>query len=89
MLALLASLLPLCALARRDPKRLRAQAAVGIAPHGLRARQALGATVLLPGLGLTVLGHWPALLIWLGGLTAAGWGLVQWLAARSQSTGSG
>lgn len=81
-LALIASLLPLGLLARRDPKRLRSIAASAVAPHSLRTRQALAAVVLLPGAILMGLGYWPAFLIWLGGLAAVGWLLVQWLAAR-------
>lgn len=81
-LALIASLLPLVLLARRDPKRLRSLAVSDVAPHARRTRQALAAVVLLPGVILIGLGYWPAFLIWLGGLAALGWLLVQLLAAR-------
>ncbi|MDO9452271.1 MAG: hypothetical protein Q7J29_05365 [Stagnimonas sp.] len=81
-LALVASLLPLVLLARRDPKRLRSITASAVAPHASRTRQALAAVVLLPGAILIGLGYWPAFLIWLGGLAALGWLLVQLLAAR-------
>lgn len=81
-LALVASLLPLLLLAQRDPKRLRSIAASGTAPHGKAIRQVLAATALLPGVALMALSHWPAFLIWLGGVTAGGWVLVQVLAAR-------
>lgn len=81
-LALIASLLPLLLLAQRDPKRLRSITASGTAPHGKAMRQVLAATVLLPGAVLVGLGYWPSFLIWLGGVTAGGWVLVQVLAAR-------
>lgn len=81
-LALMASLLPLVLLARRDPKRLRSSATHAVTPHASRTRQALAAAALLPGAILIGLAYWPAFLIWLGGLTALGWLLVQLLAAR-------
>lgn len=81
-LTLIASALPLLLLARRDPKRLRSVAASALVPHGRRTRQGLAAAALLPGVALMGLGYWPAFLIWLGGLTVAGWALVQLLAAR-------
>ena len=46
------------------------------------ARRALTLAALLPGGVLMVLGYWPAFLIWLGGLIATGWLMVQLLAAR-------
>jgi hypothetical protein len=83
-LALMGSGLPLWLLALRDPKRLRARAIAppshGLAPHGKRMRQVLSTATLLPGVVLIGLGYWPAFLIWLGGLTAGGWLLVQGLA---------
>ena len=81
-LALIASLLPLVLLARRDPKRLRSIAANAVTPYANRTRQVLAVVVLLPGAILIGLGYWPAFLIWLGGLAALGWLLVQVLAAR-------
>lgn len=81
-IALIASLLPLLRLAQRDPKRLRSVAADAVVPHGSRTRQLLAGTVLLPGAVLMALAYWPAFLIWLGGLIASGWLMVQLLAAR-------
>ncbi|WP_293397271.1 hypothetical protein [Nevskia sp.] len=81
-LALIASLLPLLLIARRDPKRLRGLAATHLAPHGRGPRRTLTLFVLLPGAVLIGFGDWPAFLIWLGALTASGWLLVQWLAVR-------
>ena len=82
-LALLASLLPLLLLALGDPKRLRSLAIPSPSmPMGIGARRALTLTVLLPGVVLITLGYWPAFLIWLGGLIASGWLVVQLLAAR-------
>lgn len=81
-IALIASLLPLLRLAQRDPKRLRSVAGSSTAPHGKTIRQALAAAALLPGVALMGLSYWPAFLIWLGGVTAGGWVLVQVLAAR-------
>lgn len=81
-LSLIASGLPLLLLARRDPKRLRSVVASALAPHGRRTRQGLAAAALLPGLVLMGLGYWPAFLIWLGGITVAGWLFAQALAAR-------
>lgn len=82
LLTLAASLVPLALLAHGDPKRLRAIGADAVRPHGAPLRQALTALVLLPGFALMVLGHWPAFLIWLGGLIALGWSIVQLFAAR-------
>lgn len=82
-LALVVSLLSLLLIARRDPKRLRSLAAASLpTPMSARARRRLTLAVLLPGVMLIVLGYWPAFLIWLGGLIASGWLMVQLLAAR-------
>lgn len=81
-LALIASLVPLLLIAQRDPKRLRSIPPAGMQPMGVRPRQALTALTLLPGAVLIASSQWPALLIWLGGLIASGWILVQLLAAR-------
>lgn len=81
-LSLISSLVPLLMLARRDPKRLRSSAVATLKPHSAASRQMLTVAALLPGITLMGLGYWPAFLIWLGGLTVAGWALVQLLAAR-------
>ncbi len=78
-LSLTASLAPLLALALRDPKRLRSQRA-SAAQANLFERRLLAALLLLPGLTLAMLGQWPAFLIWIGGVTAGGWLVVQALA---------
>lgn len=81
-LTLIASMVPLVLLARRDPKRLRSITAAGATPYKLRTRQVLAVAALIPGVALIGLGYWPAFLIWMGGLIASGWILVQILAAR-------
>lgn len=81
-LSLIASGLPLLLIARRDPKRLRSVAASALLPHGTRTRQALALASLLPGVALMTLGYWPAFLLWIGGITVAGWLFAQYLAAR-------
>ena len=82
-IALLASLAPLLLLAWRDPKRLRSVAAHATRPLPAPQRRALAAAVLLPGIALMALGHWPAFLIWLGAVCALGWAWVQWLSLRA------
>lgn len=89
VVSLVISLLPLLALARHDPKRLRSiRLRHHIKPHVRRTRQFYGAIVLLPGIVLALRGDWPAFLIWMGALIASGWLLVQILAARATSLAS-
>ena len=87
LLALIASLVPLALIGWRDPKRLRnryRQQPVGVspppAPLAAGVRRVLWLGVAVPGGVLLGLGLWPALIIWLGALTAAGWALVHLLA---------
>lgn len=83
VIALIISLWPLFFLARHDPKRLRTIRHHHLKPHVRRTRQFYGAIVLLPGVVLVVRGDWPAFLIWMGGLIALGWLLVQLLAFKA------
>ena len=82
LFAIIVSVLPLMLLAWRDPKRLgglrRRSEALGPA-----ARRGLAVVVLLPGVALGVIGQWPAFLIWLGAISAAGWLLAQMLGAEA------
>jgi hypothetical protein len=75
--------LMLVTLARRDPKRLRADAGGRIAPLSPMQRRALGVAVLVPAVILMVMGQWPAFLIWLGGTTMLGWALAHGFAPRT------
>ncbi|GEM_PF-3541941 len=83
VVSLLISLWPLLLLARHDPKRLRSIRLHQLKPHVRRTRQFYSAIVLLPGIVLIALDDWPAFLIWMGGLIASGWLLVQMLAVRA------
>lgn len=74
--ALLCSGPALALLAWRDPKRRRRQGLIGAA--SVPERRALAGVTVLPGLGLSLLGAWPALLLWLAGITLLGWALA-WL----------
>jgi hypothetical protein len=76
VVALLCSGLALAVLAWRDPKRRRRQGLIGAA--SVPERRALAGVTVLPGLGLSLLGAWPALLLWLAGITLLGWALA-WL----------
>jgi hypothetical protein len=64
-LALSISLLPLIALAARDPKRLRSRRS---ARRGATAveRRVFAFASLAPGIALAAIGQWPAFLLWLG-----------------------
>lgn len=86
--AWLVSSLALELLARRDPKRLRAAARVGLParePLRTHARRSLALLCVAPGLALALAGLWPAWLIWLGATTATGWGLARGLSPRPQA----
>lgn len=86
LLALGLSLLALAGLAWRDPKRLRAARARSRGSSA-RRRRALAATLLLPGLALCALGHWSALLIWMGGTLVSGWLLANALSYAATRAG--
>ncbi|HET8881690.1 MAG TPA: hypothetical protein VFM56_05890 [Solimonas sp.] len=81
-IAIIPSVLALLRLAQRDPKRLRLLGRRRDAA-GTRERRALAALALGPGLVLAVCGLWPALLIWMGLLLAAGWCLAQGFAGAA------
>ncbi len=84
----LASLVLLIPLALRDPKRLRSVAKQGhkaARPMESAMRRLLGWGSLLPGIALIVAGQWPALLIWLGAVTALAWSFTQSLAVAAAS----
>ncbi|WP_348674711.1 hypothetical protein [uncultured Abyssibacter sp.] len=72
LLALLVSVPALTALAWRDGKRLRA-ARNRARPWTTAIRRGLTMIVLLPGLLLMLSGLWPAWLLWLTLIAAAGW----------------
>lgn len=86
--ALVLSAAALLRLALRDPKRLRSLRQRP-APEPSALRRAFASACFVPGLVLALIGQWPAFLIWLGGLAAGGWLLVQWLAARSSWSNAG
>ncbi len=81
-LAMLFSLPPLLWLALRDPKRLRSLRKAGPSPAKPGARRLLASAAALPGIVLAGLGLWPPLLIWIGGVTLAGWLFAQALAGH-------
>ncbi|SFF38984.1 hypothetical protein SAMN04488120_103146 [Fontimonas thermophila] len=87
-IALAISGIPLLILALRDPKRLRSLR-LRTAPIPTPVRRTLAVACLAPGVALGLLGQWPALLIWLGGLTTSGWLLVQALAWLQQAGADG
>ena len=78
-LALAVSLLPLIALAVRDPKRLRSRRSARRGASVVE-RRTLACAGLAPGVVLAVVGQWPAVLIWLGSVAVAGWLLALALA---------
>ncbi len=79
-LALFCSLPPLLWLALRDPKRLRSLRRQGSPPANPGTRRLLATIVALPGIALAGLALWPPFLIWMGGITLAGWLFAQALA---------
>lgn len=84
LIGLAFSLLPLLWLALGDPKRLRSRR-LRRRPAGRAKRRVLAGLSLIPGVALAIASQWPAILIWLGGLTVSGWLLVLWL-ARGEAT---
>jgi hypothetical protein len=85
LLAIAVSILPLCLLAWRDPKRLGDLHRRGDA-LGVPARRGLGIVALLPGIVLGVIGQWPAFLIWLGAVAAQGWLLALALSPKPSAS---
>jgi len=81
-IAIAVSLLPVLTLALRDPKRLRSRRSAQ-RTAAASERRVLAVLALVPGLVLATLGQWPAFLIWLGSVSAAGWLLVLWLSRES------
>lgn len=83
-IALVVSAGPLLRAALRDPKRMRSLRQRSVSdPRWLR--RLLTVACFSPGIVLALIGQWPAFLIWLGGLTAGGWLLVQCLARARPS----
>jgi hypothetical protein len=78
-LTLTLSLLPLIALALRDPKRLRSRRSARRGASRAE-RRVFAMASLVPGVLLAAVGQWPAFLIWLGGIAIAGWLLALSLA---------
>ena len=77
-LSILVSGAMIAILGARDPKRLRnleydTDGLTAMRPLPSVARRACAWFVLVPGLILTVQGHWWAFFIWLGATCALGW----------------